>query len=97
VVSAFPASAQQTITLAGSGSSLARPLLEVWARKFHDQRPAIQVEYIATSSSEGIAEVSRLAGDFAIGEISLTEKQRSNAGAPLAQIPVAVFSIVPVY
>ena len=97
MVSAFPASAQQTITLAGSGSSLARPLLGVWARKFHDQRPAIQVGYIATSSSEGIAEVSRLAGDFAIGEISLTEKQRSNAGAPLAQIPVAVFSIVPVY
>lgn len=91
------ATGQQQITLAGSGSSLAGPLLGVWGRKFHERQPAIQVGYIATSSSEGIAEVSRLAGDFAIGELPLTEKQRNDRGAPLAEIPVAVFSIVPVY
>ena len=97
MLGAVPSSVQQPITLAGSGSSLAAHLLGVWGRKFHDQHPAIEVGYIATSSSEGITEVGRLAGDFAIGEMPLTEKQRNNPSGPLAQIPVAVFSIVPIY
>ena len=74
MLGAVPASVQHPITLAGSGSSLAAHLLGVWGRKFHDQHPAIEVGYIATSSSEGITEVGRLAGDFAIGEMPLTEK-----------------------
>lgn len=85
------------MTLAGSGSSLAGPLLGVWGRKFHDEHPSLQVGYILTSSLEGMQEVRRMAGDLAIGEIPLSETQRSGAVLPLVQVPVAVFSIVPIY
>ncbi len=83
--------------LVGSGSSLAGSLLGVWGKDFNQQHPAIQVAYVSTSSSDGIQQVATLHEDFAVGEVALTNKQKNNANLRLAQIPIAVISIVPVY
>jgi phosphate transport system substrate-binding protein len=89
--------AQQKMVLVGSGSSLAGSLVGVWGKGFNRQRPAIQVGYVSTSSSDGIEQVGMLHEDFAVGELPLTNKQKNNANQRLAQIPIAVVSIVPVY
>jgi phosphate transport system substrate-binding protein len=92
-----PLQAQQKMALVGSGSSLAGSFLAVWRKEFNRQHPAILVGYVLTSSSDGIQQVGMLHEDFAVGEVPLTDKQKNNAILRLAQIPIAVFSIVPVY
>lgn len=93
----IPLHAQQRTVLVGSGSSLAGSLLGVWGQAFNRQYPAVHVGYVATTSSEGIEQVSLLHEDFAIGEIPLTARQKNSPGTRLAQLPIAVVSIVPVY
>lgn len=89
--------AQPTMTLAGSGSSIAGQLLGVWDKKFHETHPAIQVGYVATSSGEGLQELSHLQGDFSISEMPWLGKPGSGANSGLVRLPVAVFSVTPVY
>ncbi len=85
------------MVLVGSGSSLAGSLFGVWGKGFNQQHPAIEVGYVSTSSSDGIEQVGTLHEDFAVGEVPLTNKQKNNANLRLAQIPIAVISIVPIY
>jgi phosphate transport system substrate-binding protein len=94
---AIPLQAQQEMTLVGSGSSLAGSVLGAWEKGFNRQHPAVQVGYVSTSSSDGIQQVSTLGEDFAVGEVALTKQQKNNANQRLAQIPIAVISIVPIY
>ena len=94
---AIPLPAQPRTTLVGSGSSLAVPLMSAWGKEFAESYPNVQVAYVATSSGEGIRQISAMEGDFAVGEVPLTDKQKSATKSPLAQIPIAVVTIVPVY
>ena len=83
--------------LAGSGSSAAAPLLRAWSEEFNRHHPNTHVGYLASSTTEGIDEITRGRGDFAVGETSLTTEQWKTARGRLIQIPVAVGSVVPVY
>jgi phosphate transport system substrate-binding protein len=94
---AIPLQAQQTITLVGSGGSLASPLIAVWGREFNRLHPTVQVAYVHTSSRDGIEQINVLHEDFAFGELPLTNKQKNNANLRLEQIPIAVVSIALVY
>jgi phosphate transport system substrate-binding protein len=89
--------AQKRVVLVGSGSSNAVASIGAWAKDFNNQRPSVQVAYVMTSSRDGIEQVSTLHGDFAVGELPLTDKQKNNKNVRLAQIPIAVFTVVPVY
>jgi len=93
---AVPASVQHPITLAGSGSSLlAATCSECGGGNF-----TINIRRSSWVYCDEFERRDHGGGgrrDFAIGEMPLTEKQRNNPSGPLAQIPVAVFSIVPVY
>jgi len=69
----------------------------VWGQEFNSQQQAIRVTYVSTSSAEGIRGIARHEGDFAIGEIPLTREQLRDPNLKLAQIPIAVVSVVPIY
>jgi len=90
-------SAQSRINLAGSGSNLAGPLFVAWTDEFNKKNPAIQVRYLPLSSEEGIEQIKSSSGDFAIGEIPLSQEQMHDPKAPLVQIPVLLVAVVPVY
>ncbi len=79
------------MTLVGSGSTTQAPLFKHWAEEFNRRNPSIHVQYFTTRSAEGIRAIGHGEGDFASGEISLGNPQR------LAQIPVALVCVVPVY
>ncbi len=83
--------------LAGSGSSLAGPLLTVWENEFNRKQSAIRVAYVATNSGEGIRAMSRHAGDFAVGELPLSPEQIRDPNSRLGQIPLGVVAVAPVY
>ncbi len=90
-------SAQSRINLAGSGSNVAGPLFVAWTDEFNKKNPAIQVRYLPLSSEEGIEQIKSSSGDFAIGEIPLSQEQMHDPKAPLVQIPVLLVAVVPVY
>lgn len=89
-----PAWAQQTV-LVGSGSTVPAPLYNAWAQEYGKQNPKVQVRFVPVGTEEGIKQVSHNSGDFAAGEMPLSEKQRSEEG--LVELPAALIGIVPVY
>src|SRR5580700_5299015 len=88
-----PASAQTTIVLVGSGSSVPAPLYNRWAQEYGKRNPNIQLRYLPSGTSEGIKQISHGTGDFGAGEAPLTEKERKENS--LIELPVVLIGIVP--
>jgi phosphate transport system substrate-binding protein len=91
----FPAQAQQSVVLVGSGSTVPAPLYTVWGQEYSKSNPKVQFRYVPVGTEEGIKEVSHRSGDFAAGELPLTEKQRNEDG--LVEVPAVLVAIVPIY
>src|SRR5215467_2072980 len=89
------ASAQQSLVLVGSGSSVPAPLYAKWVEQYNQRDPKIQVRYVALGTSEGLAQISHGSGDFAAGEVPLTEAERSRDN--LTVVPSVLIAIVPIY
>jgi len=90
-----PCSAQDTVVLVGSGSTVPALLFAKWSQEYNQRNPDLQMRYLPIGSSEGIAEISHGVGDFAAGEISLSARQRADGG--LMELPAMVIGIVPIY
>src|SRR5260221_3579286 len=89
-----PALAQQTVVV-GSGSTVPAPLYTAWAQEYVKHDSKIQVRYVPAGTEEGIKQVAHGSGDFAAGELPLSEKQRAEEG--LVELPVSIIGIVPIY
>ena len=87
--------AQQSLVLVGSGSSVPAPLYTKWAEQYNRRDPKIQVRYVALGTSEGLAQISHGSGDFAAGEVPLTDAERSRD--KLTVLPSVLIAIVPIY
>jgi phosphate transport system substrate-binding protein len=87
--------AEDQIAIVGSGSSVPAPLYKQWAEEYQRLHPAIQVQYLALGTSEGIRQMSRGVGDFGAGEVPLTAKERREGS--LIELPVMLIGIVPIY
>jgi len=93
----FSAWAQEKISLVGSGSNVPSPLYGPWTEAFNKKNIGIQVRYLSMSTVEGIRQISEGSGDFAAGEIPLTEEQMHGGKLTLAQFPTVLVGLVPVY
>ena len=92
-----PAICQNAIALVGSGSNLPTPLYNNWIEEYNKLNPGIQVRYLSTGTVKGIDDISRGVGDFAAGEVPMTDEQLKSAQTPLLQIPTVLVAIVPIY
>jgi len=97
VGSALPTPCQQTIALVGSGSNLPTPLYTHWIEEYNKLSPGIQVRYLSTGTVKGMEDISRGVGDFAAGEVPMTDEQLKAAANPILQIPTVLVAIVPIY
>ena len=95
VGSSKPQGTCQAIVLVGSGSTVPAPLVSKWADAYNDRSRNIQMRYLASGTSEGVAAISHGSGDFAAGEVPLPTKERSEA--KLIEVPAVVIGIVPIY
>jgi len=93
----IPAAAQEKVSLVGSGSNVPSPLYAVWSDAFNKGSSTVSVRYLSMSTVEGIQNVSKGTGDFAAGEIPLTDEQMTGGKMRLAQIPSVIIGLVPVY
>jgi phosphate transport system substrate-binding protein len=91
----FPAPAQQSMVVVGSGSTVPAPLYTAWSQEYGKHSSKVQIRYVPVGTEEGIKQLSRGTGDFAAGEMPLSEKQRSEDG--LVELPVSIIGIVPIY
>jgi phosphate transport system substrate-binding protein len=92
-----PVGAQEKISLVGSGSNVPSALYGAWSEQFNTKNPAVQMRYLSMSTMEGIQNLSKGTGDFAAGEIPLTDEQMHGAKVALIQIPSVLVGIVPIY
>lgn len=88
-------SAQESIILVGSGSSVPAPLYNRWVAEYNKRNPAIQLRYLAIGTSEGIKQIAKGSGDFGAGEVQLTPAERSEMN--LVELPTVMIAIVPMY
>lgn len=89
--------AQKTILLVGSGSSVPSPFYNAWSAQYGKDNNDVQVRYLQPGASEGIRQISQGIGDFAAGEIPLTDAQIHKGKIPLVQFPTVLIAIVPIY
>ena len=94
---AAAASSQNIIALVGSGSNLPTPLYSHWVEEYNKLNPTVQVRYLSTGTVKGIEDISRGVGDFAAGEVPMSDEQLKSAKSPLLHIPTVLVAIVPIY
>ena len=95
-VFALPANGQN-IAIVGSGSNLPTPLYSHWTEEYNKLNPNVQVRYLSTGTVKGIEDISRGVGDFAAGEVPMTDEQLKGTATPILQIPTVLVAIVPIY
>jgi phosphate transport system substrate-binding protein len=93
----LPAGSQNAIALVGSGSNLPTPLYSHWTEEFNKLSANVQVRYMSTGTVKGIEDISRGVGDFAAGEVPMSDEQLNAAKGPILQIPTVLVAIVPIY
>ena len=91
----LPADCQNVVALVGSGSNLPTPLYSHWIEDYNKLSPKVQVRYLSTGTVKGIEDISRGVGDFAAGEVPMSDAQLSSN--PILQIPTVLVAIVPIY
>ena len=87
----------QNIAIVGSGSNLPTPLYSHWTEEYNKLNPNVQVRYLSTGTVKGIEDISRGVGDFAAGEVPMTDEQLKGTATPILQIPTVLVAIVPIY
>ena len=97
ICSAFTASSQNIIAIVGSGSNLPTPLYTHWVEEYNKISPGVQVRYLSTGTVKGIEDISRGVGDFAAGEVPMSDEQLKTAKVPILHIPTVLVAIVPIY
>jgi len=90
-------SSQNNVPLVGVGSNVPSPLYAVWTDEFNKKNQGITVRYLSRSTVQGIEELSRGSGDFAAGELPLSEEQMHGGTVHLTSIPSVIVALVPVY
>jgi len=97
ICSALAANSQNIIALVGSGSNLPTPLYSHWVEEYNKLSPGVQVRYLSTGTVKGIEDISRGVGDFAAGEVPMSDEQLKSAKSPILHIPTVLVAIVPIY
>lgn len=75
--------------ITGAGSTFDAPFFDLAFAKYHQQHPAVTVDYAAVGSSAGIAAISAKRADFGASDVPMTAGEQTAAqGGPVVQVPV---------
>ena len=90
-------SAQASITLVATGSSLPEPLYVLWAEEYHKQHPEIQIRYLPEGTGESIDRILSGSGDLGGGDAPIPEKQLKDAAHAVFELPSLLVGIAIIY
>ena len=78
-------------TLTGAGSTYVAPFFALAFAKYHQQHPAVTVNYAVVGSSAGIAAISAKQVDFGASDVPMNASELAAAkGGPITQVPDAL-------
>ena len=90
-------SAQASITLVATGSSLPEPLYVFWAEEYHKQHPGIQLRYLPEGTGESANRILSESGDLGGGDAPIPEKQLKDAAHVIVELPAVLIGIAVIY
>ena len=77
--------------LTGAGSTYVAPFFALAFARYHQQHPAVTVNYSAVGSSAGIAAISARQVDFGASDVPMNASELAAAkGGPITQVPDAL-------
>ena len=77
--------------LTGAGSTYVAPFFTLAFARYHQQHPAVTVNYSAVGSSAGIAAISAQQVDFGASDVPMNASELTAAkGGPITQVPDAL-------
>jgi phosphate transport system substrate-binding protein len=77
--------------LTGAGSTFVAPFFALAFTKYHQQHPAVTVNYSPVGSSAGIAAISAREVDFGASDVPMNTSELAAAkGGHITQVPVAL-------
>jgi phosphate transport system substrate-binding protein len=88
--------AQDSITLVATGSSLPEPLYIAWADQYHKLNPTVQLRYLPQGTGESGLNVVAGVGDFGGGDAPIPDKELKES-TPILQLPSVLLGIAIVY
>ena len=78
-------------TLTGAGSTYVAPFFALAFARYHQQHPAVTVNYAVVGSSAGIAAISAKQVDFGASDVPMnTSELAASKGGPITQVPDAL-------
>jgi len=78
-------------TLTGAGSTYVAPFLALALARYHQQHPAVTVNYSPVGSSAGIAAISARQVNFGASDVPMNASELKGAqGGPVTQVPDAL-------
>ncbi len=78
-------------TLTGAGSTYVAPFFAAAFAEYHQQHPAVTVNYAVVGSSAGIAAISSRQVDFGASDVPMNASELAAAkGGPITQVPDAL-------
>jgi phosphate transport system substrate-binding protein len=92
-----PGSAQNSVILVATGSSLPEPLYIAWGDEYHRAHPEVQLRYLPEGTSESAARILAGSGDFGGGDAPIPDKQLKEASRPVVELPSILIGIAVVY
>jgi phosphate transport system substrate-binding protein len=92
-----PGSAQNSVILVATGSSLPEPLYIAWGDEYHKAHPEVQLRYLPEGTSESAARILAGSGDFGGGDAPIPDKQLKEASRSVVELPSILIGIAVVY
>ena len=78
-------------TLTGAGSTYVAPFFALAFARYHQQHPAVTVNYSAVGSSAGIAAINAQQVNFGASDVPMNASEQAAAkGGPITQVPDAL-------
>lgn len=92
-ISSEKASATKLL-MTGAGSTLINPLFSKWFSEYNKKYPGVEVNYQSIGSGGGIKQLQKRTINFAASDVPMTDKEMTDAGAPVLHFPVAIGAVV---
>jgi phosphate transport system substrate-binding protein len=94
---ALRTTAQSSMMLVATGSSLPEPLYVAWGDEYHKAHPETQIRYLPEGTSESAARILAGAGDLGGGDAPIPQEQLKGTTHPVIELPAVLIGIAIVY
>ena len=91
------AQAANRVVVSGAGATFPAPIYMKWFNEYNKANPAIEINYQSIGSGGGIKNLIAKTVDFGASDAPMSDKELTEAGAPVLHIPTVMGAVVLTY